>query len=241
MTKKLYTDGELRQQYLKYKSIHILAKKYNCSSSKIYSDLKKNKISTAKIYKVPYNLNLSMSQNEFILGSMLGDGHIANRKVNTYYVLSQRKREYVCFVKKILNKFVINIHRCNNIYQLRTCFHPEFKKLRNFCYYRRKKKISLDWLNSLTDFSLAVWIMEDGSLHKKSKNYCLATCSFSKKEHRLIKKWFKEKYNIDAKIIRNSYNNHTTIKFRKEASIKLSKIIEPYIIPCMKYKIIQTR
>lgn len=88
--------------------------------------------------------------------------------------------------------------------------------------------------NHLTERGLAYWIMGDGSLNKKSM--ILHTQSYSEEENLILSTELNEKFEFKTKIVPHK-NKYWVIVFNSEDTVFLSKLIKPYMIPSMKYKL----
>lgn len=76
--------------------------------------------------------------------------------------------------------------------------------------------------------------MDDGYKCKPYGGAMLCTNAFSREELELIKQMFKDKFNIEVTLNIKSGN---IVYIPSKEFPKFKKLIEPYIIPSMKYKI----
>jgi hypothetical protein len=98
-------------------------------------------------------------------------------------------------------------------------------------WYTPKKRIYKEDLYKLEGLGLAIWYMDDGYKPKYGGCFISTNC-FSFEDLEIVKKMFLEKFNI-----RVTYNSkHVTYISAKEFP-KFVKLIEPYIIPSMRYKL----
>jgi hypothetical protein len=109
--------------------------------------------------------------------------------------------------------------------------------LQQYFYKGRTKILPENIFNLITPCALAVWFMDDGT--NTGSSYVINTQCFPKEEQERIIKFFKGKYDINAKIVKE-YSNFKIAIGRHEYQ-KLNNIIEKYIIPSMIYKIINPR
>jgi len=112
--------------------------------------------------------------------------------------------------------------------------------IRNLLYPKGKKYISREILDYLDPLGLAIWFMDDGCIDRpigrKAMGLLNTYCNSPNAEEELIiQKYFKEKWDIHCSI--NKGHGKHRIRFNNENFIKLVKIIEPYIIDSLKYKI----
>lgn len=126
--------------------------------------------------------------------------------------------------------------------------HPYFTYLRKILYPNGVKVMTREILEKLTVEGIAIWYMDDGSFYKKdnedkTKSICfdlrISTDSFSYEENQLICDFFREKFNI--RFYPYQYHkdreHNWIIRANKQAAIKFIDLIEPYVIPEMRYKI----
>jgi len=202
-------------------------------------------------------LDLSLSQNQILLGGLLGDSSCSLKDCRIDFSHSEKQYDYL---KWKYSHFDVNtvtdikpqIHRWHTKEYLAYRFtYRKLGKNRHldddlFNFLRKnlysndgRKKISLKYLNELTPLAIAVWWMDDGSMCLANKNRYgkLSTNGFNYEEHILIQKYFKEKYDIDMHIKqeKNTYFMRINVSNMK----KLIKLIYLYVceIPSMTYKI----
>lgn len=205
------------------------------------------------------NINsLSSSQLDgFVFGTLLGDSSIVRKKLthNGYFKCSHCKeqKQLIEFKEKILKQIhpvKVNLKQSlRGDYQLNTNSLKYFTKLHKIFYKNKTKIVTKKILKKLTPLGLALWYMDDGQLclqkdkfdktKIKSRRARIWSMSFTYEEHLLIKKYFKDKWNIHIKI----YSSIKTggikyyIEFNSTNFRKFREIIKKYIIPDMLYKI----
>lgn len=121
---------------------------------------------------------------------------------------------------------------------------PYFNQMHKALYKTGKKVVTKEVLDFLSDEGLAYWFMDDGSgtvSKNRDKNPCGCMIRFAtycdKPQAEVIAKWFLEKYNVVAKFDVDKRNDKVSLRFGTFDSITLAKILSPYIIPEMEYKI----
>lgn len=196
-------------------------------------------------------------QLDVLIGSLLGDARLECRSIGKRHPItarlrihhSDKQKDYVFWkyeifkdiVEKGPRKIMVWHDSKRNKNHYSWYFHS--KSLENLglpqkYFYRGKTKILPENVFDLiTPRALAVWFMDDGS--NTGNSYTINTQCFSKEEQEKIVDFFKKKYNINAKIVKE-YSNFKIAIGRHEYQ-KLSDIIEPYIIPSMIYKIVNPR
>jgi hypothetical protein len=192
-------------------------------------------------------LLVSDEEHDIILGTLLGDASVRQRQKNSCLRFSHsiKQRDYCEWKFKIFNKFKISEfrevrrkinERSIHAIDFSTKTHPVFNYYRNLFYKNGIKKVTKKLLDQLNPRSLAIWICDDGSYSVKQGYMILCTNSFSLEEHKLMKDFFNEKFNLNPKIgFRDG--KYYYLRFRKEDSEKLIKLIKPFIPKSMVYKI----
>lgn len=244
---------ELISEYTtKTNSIKDLAKKYGVGERSVkrwfqeYS-IKPIRSVERKYYhlrKVPF----TKKQREFIIGSLLGDGHIDNGKLKRFAVNhSDKQLDYIMYKKEVLNNF-INMVRKNKpqkkrksvAYNLTTIGHQEFNFYHKLFYDNTKKVIRKGIENYLTPYVMAIWVMDDGHTRKYDMKLC--TEGFTKKENEILRNAIYVRFGIGCNV--SEYNNrgkkYYILTFNKKNSLKLCDLIKPYIISSMQYKLLRS-
>lgn len=191
---------------------------------------------------------LSYEQEQFILGSLLGDLNLSSPKshrcINSRLALVQGEAQKELFMKKveILGEFMGKYRLCipkpdprtgkiYKSYRGNSKSHKVFTDIYNLLYINGKKTITQQFLDKITSpIALAFWFMDDGC-----KDGILATNSFSLKEVQLLDKWMFEKWHITTTIQRNKTN--FVLYIISDSRLRFENLIRPYIIPSMEYKL----
>ncbi len=190
---------------------------------------------------------LTQKEHDLIIGSLLGDASIRQRDKNCSFRVAHsfRQKGYLKFKSSILTNFsfaeyyekkrVINGREIHMIY-LGTKTHQVFNYYRNLFYKNGTKIVSEEILNQLNSRSLAIWICDDGSYDNRQGYIVLCTNSYSLEEHKLMKRFFREKFGLDPTIgFRDG--KYYYLRFKQEDSKKLIEIVRLFIPESMKYKI----
>jgi len=213
-----------------------------------------NKYWRKKWIPIKKALRLNTKQKALIIGSLLGDGtmRIGKGARNANFKVEQglKQKDYVEWKYQILKPFVFTEPKISYRYNengnkyakswwFRTIRHPAFTQIYKKFYtgesYRNGKKIvPLDLRKDINPLALAVWIMDDGSFSKKDID--ISTYSFSLPEINILQRCFRNNFDIKANYYRDRDKGYR-IYFNQEETKKLIKIIRPYIIPSMMYKI----
>lgn len=225
--------GEIanRLGYAQDNSIVDVARKFGIPSKRhkyLYNDL--------------YRQMLTDEQEQILLGSMLGDGYIAQRTSrNCEYkeTHSIYQLEYIQWKRDKLYPFVddIRVGHKEKTAQIKSVALPQLGFYRNVFYPNGKKIVPVESLAWLDDLAVAVWYMDDGSISKSQGNVKLCTHGFNLGNVGMLQGWLATKYNIISHIYMDREYPFLTIM--KESSDKFLQIVEPHIIPSMRYKLRQ--
>ena len=161
-------------------------------------------------------LQISKIQQDILIGGLLGD--LSLRKIGKYsrVAMEQKNKEYLFHLYEVFKPFVrtppkeriqkrLITSEKQSTWYFSTISHPAFEKLYQLFYPQGKKLVPDDLDKYLTEQGLAYWFMDDGSKYHNS--YKLATCSFTAKEHEILKTLLKNKYDIlcDVRIQNKKY------------------------------------
>lgn len=120
------------------------------------------------------------------------------------------------------------------------CTHKYFRVLRRWLYPNGKKNY-IKYVKYLDLLGIAIWYMDDGSTYVEKKrikgHIQMEFHTFIPKEDaEYLIKYFKETWDIEFRLHKRGENQYN-IRCYKPNSIKLAKLIEPYVPDSMKYKI----
>lgn len=203
---------------------------------------------------VKKSLVVTPEQRACIVGSLLGDGtmRIGEGAKNANYKVEQglKQKEYVLWKYNLLQSLVFTEPKISYRYDsvkgkypkswwFRTVRHPLLTKIYDLFYTRDeyrtgKKTVPKTIARELTPLGLAVWIMDDGSYSRGAID--ISTYSFTATDIRLLCAVLKRKFGIQASFYRDRDKGYRMYCNKAETK-KLIKIITPYIIGSMKYKI----
>jgi hypothetical protein len=201
----------------------------------------------------PHNIDII----SMIMGSVLGDSHLEKRKngIGTRIIFEQSNKnvEYLMWFHSYL---AINGYCNENPPKL----HKRIKKDGIFFHYRINSYTfsSLNWIHDmfykmnneqnklvkivpsniedyLTPMALAIWFMDDGS--KLGEGVKIATNDFSLSEIEFLCEILLKKYNLIVTIHKAGKNKGHVIYVNKISMPNFSKLIKPYMISSMYYKL----
>lgn len=192
---------------------------------------------------------VSSREKEIIVGTILGDAHLARLRSGARLEIghSKRQKDYLRWKYKELSKYVSTRPHCIKSFDSRyektyirwrfnTKVAPFLTELHELFYPRGKKIIPPTISSVLTSpLSLAVWFMDDGGRRNDCYGHFLNTLSFTKQEHELLRECLHKNFSLDCRIhwIQDGYRLYIPTK---DARL-LCEIIYPFVIPSMRYKL----
>lgn len=200
-----------------------------------------------KAYKS--KLSLTPDQISILIGSILGDGtlRLAKGAINVNFKVEQGlvQKDYVFWKYNNFKEWVLTppkiSYRYNNerikykkSWWFRTFNHPEITCFHKLFYPNGKKIVPISIDKYLNPLALAVWIMDDGSFNRSM--YDISTYSFTEKEVKHLLKIFKSKFNIKGNYFFDR-DKGIRMYFPKSETSKISSLISPYFVNCMRYKL----
>lgn len=185
---------------------------------------------------------LSKTQQQVLLGSILGDGSLRAETDNCRLSITQGEKQlnYLKWKVDLLGNLITGKIRegksgyCNNkVYAISTRITPELNVYDCDELTQIKQVVS-----ELDDLGVAIWYMDDGS--KSGQTLSLHTESFTYDSQLVFQQFFKEKYSIEPKIMTSKKNNkiYYYLYFNTSDSKILSTRLKSYIIPSMQYKLL---
>jgi len=193
--------------------------------------------------------HLSSREKDILLGMILGDAHIRHLKKEARIEVghSTDQKDYLFWKYKNLKRWVISkphlvkTHdtRFNKTYaqwRFRTKSDEAFSSLRALFYPKGKKIIPKELINILkSPLSLAVWFMDDGGRRNDCYGLFLNTLSFTERENALLVKILQNNFSLSARI--HWIGDGFRLYIPSRDSVKFCKIISPYILDSLRYKL----
>lgn len=195
------------------------------------------------------DIKFSEIQEQMVLGSLLGDLSIRiptnceNGNARLSLVQSEKQEELFMEKVKILGEFMASYKlvtpkeddRTGKIYKSwrgSSRAHKLFTKIYNELYINDVKTITSSFLAKIHHpIALAYWFMDDGT-----ERGTLATHCFSSEEVTLLINWMLNTFEIECTRQKNS--THETMYIKSTSRERFERLILPYIIPSMRYKLI---
>jgi LAGLIDADG DNA endonuclease family len=172
-----------------------------------------------------------------MIGSLLGDATLL--KTTSGYCFrvhhGRKQQDLVDWKYAELARFVRTAPRVSgNGYYFRTITHPTLAELRESFYAGQRKVVPIGLLNSsLTEFGLAVWIMDDGAADGKQLR--INTQSFSVEEAEELTRLIRAKFGIVMTVNRDK--SRPRLRCGAAGMERLIGLVGHHTIPSMLYKL----
>jgi len=200
---------------------------------------------------------LSDLQWQVILGSVMGDGNLSRPIRNSAHSARYRmghgakQASYLDWKTSLLEN-IPHSRTTNAKGAMFVDFTPlsELGDLREVVYQGDgKKHLTWDYLKKLTPLSLAIWYMDDGCFTLRSKGVqertqggsgrieiCVEAMSPGSRE-RLVQ-YLRDSRGLDVKLETRGKRQMAVLRFTTAASEKFQKLVAPYVLPSMEYKLL---
>lgn len=182
--------------------------------------------------------------NEFLTGSLLGDGHIGPTKRSARYAEGGSNEQYLRWKHELLSAYVPASFkfrlpkpdkRTGKVYPgwwIRSKTHPVLLEQRRLWYPDGIKYIPRPFVEAnLSLFALAVWFCDDG--HSGDPTY-LYTLDFQAIEVGFLSRLLADKFGLTANV--RSLSGKPALSFPVKSADRLRDLLRPFSIPGMEYK-----
>lgn len=197
--------------------------------------------------------SLTPAQEQMMLGTMLGDGHMWRPKTsggNPNYTSRHGwvQHAYNCHKSQMLLEFVHILPRkeknggfgkWSSVFHTLNC--PAFWPIVSLCLDRQgRKRVTQAWLDRLGWEGVAWWYQDDGSLQLRNTAAVFHTEGFSREECELLASWFTSRglgaHAHPIKSRRRKGVVYYSINLTVAATEVLMQRIRPYVHRSMRYK-----
>ena len=191
------------------------------------------------------NLDLSSIQRDVLIGTILGDGSFkishSGKSARLQICHSASSKEYVSWKRNIFGNWVLTepkYHKINNSLIFRTVSHDLIFEYMQAFYKGRIKIIPQNISDILkSSLSLAVWFMDDGNGYLRNNAYRISTYAFKLEGNMLLKDCLNKNFNLNVSLTKDSKGYQLYIPTSNGNALHFRKLIEPHILPRMKYKL----
>jgi hypothetical protein len=186
----------------------------------------------------------------YIRSSLLGDGYLSYQQSGKVYYGETHSNKFPELIEYVRNS--LGTYACKPVAlvsgkgfpttRITTRSFFSLKPLREE-WYPQGIKIIPDDLSWFDDFSMAKWLMDDGSIQGERKQtpfISLASQSFSKEEQSRLLKLLQDRYGITGALQYSGRGEQHTIRLnagRQGELESLWKSVAPFIIPSLSYKL----
>jgi len=204
----------------------------------------------------------SKEQRSVLIGSLMGDGCLSDSSTRTSpqvtFMQGDDQKDYILFKKQLFGNLAGNIREGKSGYTDKPVWNFSINVIDETYLIAKERILSgnhpsgrrrwiptnkfLKWID---EQALSIWYLDNGSLSKyrlTNGNYSyyatIHSERFSKKDNNRIAKFLQDKFNLFPKVIPDS-RGFFKLSFNKEETIKLMKIITPFVPECMGYKIVE--
>lgn len=191
-----------------------------------------------------------------IFGSLLGDGHAEKRNgglgTRISFYQESTHLSYLLWLHSLLsskgycNETLPKIQtrlgtrgRVRKTLRFHTWTYTSFNFIHDLFYPSNKiKQVPHNIAEYLTPLALAIWIMDDGAKVSKGLKFC--TNSFSYSDCLLLVDVLHLNFKLKSSVQSAGVTNQYRIYIWKESMPVLREIVSPYIVPEMKYKLLES-
>jgi hypothetical protein len=176
---------------------------------------------------------LTSRQRQVVLGALLGRASIVKPKAGRYRYLMMRQAKkadprILIYKAEELTGFgrPTAFVEDNHDYRWLSISSPVWNEFYALTYAGGKKRVTMDWLNQLTDMAMMIWFLDNG--YMKDEKIGLNTAKFSKKGTELIVQYLNE-VGVESELIqeRNCYR----IEMSEDGSQNFFRIIQHRLPP----------
>ncbi len=253
---------QFEEEYKSGQSLDQISNKYNIQRDHV-TQLREfwgiKRLGPKYIHRKQTEKPLSFRQKRIIYGGLMGDaGKMSLSSIKMKQSIKQKEyllwkyaeiQEHVSPVSlQVTADFDKRYNKRNYEIRFYTNANSDVEKIVKKFYCCGLKVVTNDILNHIDDLALAIWFMDDGTTDWYERNsltrnptckFC--TDSFAFEEVQSICDAFEEMWNIVANPRQSGKKKNGELKYRVGLNVedtqKLFAIIEPYIIPSMRYKI----
>jgi len=220
------------------------------------------------INRIKTEVPLTQRQKDILYGSMMGDAKRNHTRWNSTVCFkhSDKQEKYLKWkfeeFKNISKRETLKFSKPNETreeykgscgcWSFYTKANSDVEECINKFYKNSKKEINRDILDNLSELSIAVWLMDDGTTwfsHKTkvktgwdvAPEVSFCTDSFSKKSCENIVEWFKDRWGIKSHLRERGVRSDGEMSYRviinSISAYHFLSLIRPHIIPSMLYKV----
>jgi recombination protein RecA len=193
-------------------------------------------------------------QWEVLRGTLMGDGALSptrnGHSARFRYSHSEKQRPYADWKASLFSNLDSSRHvRADGVVTYDFTPLPEMAPLRESVYVDGKKVFEDDYLKHLSPLSLALWYMDDGHFHIRSKGMQKRTAGLTGRatigveamepatRERLVA-YLADTWGIRAKLVAPGARKKALLVFANDETAKLHALIAPFVHPSMEHKLL---
>jgi hypothetical protein len=191
------------------------------------------------------SMKLTDTQRETLIGLLLGDAHLETQNDGRTYRMkfeySVKQREYLEHLYELFKEWTLSPPRTksdstHNNFCFQTVSHSAFRFYAYQFYDERKKRVPDNIHRFLTPRAIAYWYMDDGSIKSKdSKGVIFNTQCFTREDVARLIEALRRDFGLEAK--ERKQPEGWPIYISGKSYERFREIVDPFIIPSMRYKI----
>lgn len=207
------------------------------------AEIKHRVTNSSQIRELRKNFLLSDYQKDVLIGTLLGDGSLYSDGWSENYrlqiVQGDKQKDYLFWKFNVFSNCCCSApsyQKLNQSWRIRTISHNEFNCYAKMFYTQKKKVVPSNLSEYLNPLALAVWFMDDGALGPRGEGYILNTQSFSFEENDYLRKCLMQTFQLPSVSIHKD-KKWWRLYISKGSIERFRILIDPYIVPSMRYKI----
>ena len=210
------------------------------------NQIKNRKIEFSNLKQTTSNCNLPNKPHQIILGSLMGDMFCRRENLNSKIeeTHSINQKDYLIWKCSILKNYLrIHLYNINNSIfkdknktyvrkaqiRLRSRVAEKLNKYHSMFYPNGKKIVNQEVLDQLDTLGISVWYCDDGHYDKENHTAELHTEGFSIEENQILKKWFNERWSINANFKRDHSKKKVLLRFPVKETNKFLNLVKGHI------------
>jgi len=235
-----------------------IAKLYRVSNGRVHRLRNHYGIAALEYYQRHRKQELSHFEKQLLVGTLLGDGHMRcrdqkDKRAYPQLMLEQTVHhiEYIKWLRSQFKDWVYNPNKalqknCKNhyngkkytSYSFQTVCHPVFNEFYKGFYQNKNKNLNVKFIEKyFSPVSLAVWLMDDGT-KKSDDRIIICSHGFSKMENQKLSEMLENLFDIKSGVYKTG-RGYYYITLQKDSSKLASRLVKPYIIKSMQYKLVK--
>jgi hypothetical protein len=190
-----------------------------------------------------FDSSIDSSLHQVLIGTLMGDAFMKYPKcyqlghglhqLDYIYHVAERLKCFIAYIGDKDNDCVTKKSFCLRTFR-HSVFIPYFDRF--YSFGPKKKYFIENTAQDLEAEGLAYWFMDDGKYNEYGFYLCVG--NITDKEGEILRHLLKNKFNLETNFqIHDKEKNYHNIYIKAESRHKFLSLIEPFIIPSMRYKV----